>query len=254
MSVRFTHAHSSSRYDRPPATLEQAARDYAERAQSLSVTEVERLLRRQALIRGLGPGWDTYAGSGNGNGDDTAAGWLGARWRLVYAESYRPTRLRIRRKGSSKLRDPIHATIVVLYDTVARRRMAWAVIHLPSAVERDLAKRHRTARAAQWLAAARGTKRRLNKLSRRYKCHGRAIAADWNINLKRRWARALLKTLAPRYTLAWKSMPAGGTHGSRLIDAVIYRGQLSAWSQLAPDDDSSDHRPFLTHFTWMGVR
>ena len=53
MSVRFTHAHSSSRYDRPPATLEQAARDYAERAQSLSVTEVERFLRRQALIRGL---------------------------------------------------------------------------------------------------------------------------------------------------------------------------------------------------------
>ena len=49
-------------------------------------------------------------------------------------------------------------------------------------------------------------------------------------------------------------MPTGGTHGARLIDAVIYRGQLSAWSQLSPDDDSSDHRPFLTHFTWTGVR
>ena len=74
MAVRFTHEHSSSRWDRPPATLEQAAREYAERAQSLSVTEVERLKRRQALIRGLGPDWDTYAGSRNGNGDDTAAG------------------------------------------------------------------------------------------------------------------------------------------------------------------------------------
>ena len=254
MSV-VKHLHSSSRYDRVPVSIERAARAYSGSGfDLLTWTEVERPLRRLALARGLGEGWESSHGRGNGNADDCAISWRTSRFRLVHAEQTLATRLRVRRKGSSKLRDPLYASYAVLHDVETGKRLAVAVVHLPSAVERDLARRRRTARALQWYAAVRGTKRRLNKLARIYKAHGRLLVADWNVNLKRPWARTLVKAIAPRYTLAWRSFPRGGTHGRRLIDAAIYRGAISAWSGLWADDKSSDHRPFTTTLTWMGVR
>jgi hypothetical protein len=75
------------------------------------------------------------------------------------------------------------------------------------------------------------------------------LVADWNLDLKENWVRALLRQhWGADYKLGWKHFPTAGTSlgGERVIDGALYRNMATEGSVLLPRSASTDHRPFKT--------
>lgn len=241
----INHIHSSSRFDRSVDSLTRAATSYNQQAHLVTYTEVQTHPRKKALREvNAQMNMGTVVGS-MGNHNDCAISFDKEKFSLLHQENYKASDLVYRRWNKKKTR-PIFATIAVFSTKEDHKTFVVTVVHLPSSVESTLARKGTTDRTASWHANFRGIRKRTNKVMRGYRTNSGMIVADWNIDFRRPWARAIIKAIAPRWRLTWNSKRMGrGTRGHRVIDGTIVRGLrvvTPAWS--LPDDNSSDHRPY----------
>lgn len=238
--MKFKHTHSSGKFNAPAGPLNAAALTYAKTASILTFTEVDKESRERALRV---PGFEVLA-TDHGAKDDSAIVYDRAVWTKIY---HKPVLVGTHLfKLGGHLSSPLWAQVAVLEHNVTKNRVAIGVCHFPSGVEGDLAHKRRTDRVAAWFQATGKLRKHLNKIKRQYKCDGVILSADWNINFKRAWARALVKTKFPFWNLTWakSGIPARGTHGSRLIDGAVLKGLKVLQAFVNPDDPSSDHTPW----------
>ena len=248
----FVHIHSSSRFNRSAASLRNAAQTYNNNADLVTYTEVEFENREAALRAAGGKGWGLVSGD-HGNANDCAIAYNKERFELIHEEQFQSTGKRIYMRGGKPRALP-YTTIAVLRDLHGGNILVVGVSHLASGVEGDLAKkRYYVTRTSQWRSAYRASVRRINRLARKHKANGRMFVADFNINLKRPFATALLKAMSPAYNHTWKKRNVkGGTHHKRIIDATLLRGKIKVrgTARLFRDDASSDHRPYIETLAW----
>lgn len=239
--MKISHIHSSSRYDRSPKSLHEAFLSYVPHSSLVTFTEVEFEAREKALHA---PYWNKVTGD-KSNRNDSAVCWDERRLISSYDEQFAIKGSVFARAGGNKV-DQLYATIVVLEDGLGKSFVV-GVIHLPSSVEGDLSKGQKTDRTGSWFSACNQLRRRVNELKRKFKADGSMIVADWNIDFKKAWSRVLIKTIFPSWKLTWREVEVkGGTHGRRIIDGTVVRGNFSVieGAHLIKDDDSSDHRPY----------
>lgn len=154
--------------------------------------------------------------------------------------------------GSGKVRPRVHLLGVELEHHTGRK-VNIEVFHTPSAIEGRNA----------LIRGVRRTKALLECFSsiqthKRAELRGEAnlLAADWNLNLKLAWVRALLKVRLRGWHSAWRKMPSDGSHGERLIDGVRVSRQLRVLgtSRLANSFAPFDHRMVLTVIGWRPTK
>lgn len=244
--VAFVHIHSSGRFDRSPESLKAAVLKYQEDADVITLTEVSTGSRKKAVRDANGDAFSAVIGD-QGNHNDGVVVFNKSKYALVYYENHKAANSTYFRKNGHRTK-PIYATIVVLREIKTDKYFVMTVIHLASSVEGDLYHKHKTLRTISWLKTFRGAKNRTNLLKKRYKAQAAFFIADYNVNFKRAWARAVVKAVAPRYSNNWKKTAVvGGTHGNRIIDATLIKGKAVSFggAKLYANDDSSDHRPYI---------
>jgi hypothetical protein len=236
------HLHSSSKFNRSPRSLKSAFDSYVQYADILTLTEVE-FENRERVLRS-NKNWRMFSGD-KSNKNDSAIVWVKSKYDFVYGENFLVSR------GWSGGQD-LYATFVVLMDDLEDREIVVGCLHLPSGVEGDLLSKKRTVRTIAWYRAFRAYTKRANKLRRKFKAKGVVLAADWNVNFKKKAVRIMMKALAPQYSLTWKKFGKSGTHGNRVIDGTLIKGRLKIKrpATLFKDDNSSDHRPYREILTF----
>lgn len=244
--MRVKHTHSSGKYNAAANLLHAAMLRYVNWANLVTLTEVNADVREHALAV---PGFVVLA-SDHGLKDDSAIVFKEDTFKVIHHEAYKVGTHLFKLGGH--LSSPLWAQIAVLEDIETGFRFVVAVCHFPSGVEGDLFHNKFTDRVIAWRQATRNLRRRSNHLKREYKARGSILAGDWNINFKKTWARALVKTQFPLWNLVWtksKPLPRRGTHGLRLIDGAVLKGfrVQSAW--VNRDDNSSDHTPWSEELT-----
>lgn len=243
---RFTHIHSSSRFDRSLASLKSASQRYFADADLVTFTEVAAEGREDAVRVAGGDEWRVIAGD-NGAHNDCVIAFKKVRFELLYRESFKASERTFYNSRGNPTTSK-YATNAVLLDKSTNKKFVLVVVHLPASVEDDLRIGRKTQRTLYWFSAFLRTKARGNLLRRRHKAAGVVYVADFNVNFKRDWVRRLIRALAPAYGLMWRApFPAGGTHHDRLIDGTLIKGDIRGWmeARLYPDDSSSDHRPYI---------
>lgn len=228
--------HSSSRYDRSVSSLEKATARYASLADIIFYTEVSGNDRARALIT---PGFTRLVGN-EGGFDDCGIIFKRSRFELLHTESFH--------MGGGR-----YAQIGVLKDKLNGKRLVVSSAHLPAHLEADMVAGRRTPRVILWTRNAITLRMKVNRLKRRFKCHAAIISADWNLDFKLQRVRAIFHTMFPAWTNTWvRKFPIAGTHGQRIIDWIVFKGQLKIYkrARLMVDDDSSDHRPLIVALVW----
>lgn len=239
----ITFIHSSSRFDRSPATLSRAMDSYTAKAAVVTLTEVGDDQRVKAAIKN---GF-RLLNTDYGGWDDCAISVNKARFDVVHHEGYK---LPMSNQGETG-KFTSRAQIAVLEDKDTGQFFVVSVAHFPAHLEGDMARGRKTERTVAWLLNTQALRRRVNELKRKYKCDGALIVADWNLNFKKPWVRALFKAKFPYWKCSWRApYPKDGTHNARIIDATLYKGNIRVFEEarLLPDDDSSDHRPYINSF------
>src|SRR6478735_10413370 len=82
--TKFVHIHSSSRYDRTSRSLDAAMDNYQKTADLITVTEVSRETREDALSRA---GWGVIVGDKTG-WDDCGIVFKRDRFKVIHRESF----------------------------------------------------------------------------------------------------------------------------------------------------------------------
>lgn len=231
----FKHNHLSTRYDRSVESLERVLRSYIkDGADIITLTEVDSE-KREKVIRSF-EGWGSITGDKTGR-DDCAVMWKQSEWEVIHAETFNVAKY---------MAGNIGAAVAVLQHKHLRYRIVVSVVHLPSSVEGEA--RVMGGRADEWFLARRNWVRRVKKLKRAYKADAMAIIADWNIDLKKRWVKVLIKSLHPRWKFVWNlsDLPAGGTHGKRIIDFTLIKGKIRVVKRpkIHRTTAASDHRGY----------
>src|SRR6478609_7156473 len=244
----FVHIHSSSRYDRGTEGLKLAANKYNQDADLVTYTEVESKGRKAAVKEAAGDEFGCVFGAMPELANDQVITYRKSRFKLIHSETFKTSDFQYFAKRGPLFPKPA-VVVAVLEDKETGKRFAISVEHLPASVEGNLAHKSETRRTVVWFDSFRHGKKYLNQTARKYDCDGRLFIADFNINFKRLWARTLVKTMAPSYMNLWKNVNIkGGTHGNRIIDATLARGDIGAkkpGAVLYEDDASSDHRPYI---------
>lgn len=241
--MEITHIHSSSKYNRSPATLKAAVYNYIKFASIVTFTEVE-YESREKVLRSI-PGWGCATGDISPR-NDAGIIWDNKIWKKI-AEGNEVV-AKVAAPGQHK----VAATWAVLEHRVTGKRITVIAVHAPSSVE-GANGFLRTARVTAWWSAVKGLRALWMRLAKQYNTDGLLVAGDWNVNIKKAVFRAAFKATFPSLSLVWsgKDFPAGGTHGNRIIDFSLIRGVLRRKSnpRLFQDDISSDHRPYIEDLT-----
>jgi hypothetical protein len=227
------HAHTSSRFDRSPASLAALAHQLRARGPDvLTVTEVDNPRRARAL---RASGWVVYRPPGT----DVALSWPRSRWRAAGA---RP----------GVLGNGLGAGWVVLDRRAPRAglrgepsRILVTLAHLPSHVEYGDRWRTGEPRVGLWRTAVRRWGHQVAAVAARRHPDLVLVVADWNIDVRRPVWRSTVLRHFPGLRRTWDvgALPRAGTHaGRRLIDATLTNGRGRA--RLLPRTASSDHRPY----------
>lgn len=231
------HIHSSGRFDRTPASLKKAMDRYVADANLITLTEIHKDARREALER---EGWTVVNFEGRGD-SDPAVVVKDSDFEVVKAWIKQTTKHE-QRRGPGGPRPP-HALTVLLKVRGKKKKFLVSVIHLPSHVEGNWFRKFYW-RVFVWNSAHKGWSRFLMGKRRRF-THRVMMVADWNLNFKRRVFRRLMKRLHPNLQLTWrKPFGKGGTHHKRIIDGTLTNLNIKQKARLYKDDDSSDHRPY----------
>lgn len=263
MSKHLTrHLHSSSRFSRPPESLERDLDAWSQNAAGwippdiITLTEVQHPKRARMLREG---GWGVVQFQGGHGMAENALVFRKAVWSLVHAESVLVSDVPFY-ATTGRRRAPIYAVFAVLQHNDSGKRLLCGVSHLPSHVEGNnpeppgadrrfrLRIWSRTVRRVQaHISAMRNIKRAQRRIMRVYKPHGKMFTADWNLNLRRRAVRVMFRVLYPgmRPTFG-PPFPQRGTFGQRLIDFTLIGRTLRPVTKprILARSGSSDHLPY----------
>lgn len=236
------HVHSSGRYSRSAEQATAGLSRYLTRDKADVVTLTEQgNHRHRSVLKAVCKAHGYTPWQGPGGQDDCVVVLKDSRFKKVEVWHDQLTSMPQNRATGG----PIHQAITVLMqDMLNGELILYTAAHLTANVEGDWSSRHPSYRARVWSAAVLRWRRLTRMRRRRYKARV-VVVADWNLNLEKERFRALLKTLYPRLTLSWKRYPGPGTHGGRVIDATLTNMVVLQNARLLPDDDSSDHRPYI---------
>lgn len=236
------HLHSSSRYDRPPATLLRALLGFVKRADIVTLTEVNSE-KRAASMRKV-KGYSALRGHGFPAADESGIMWRAKVWRLCWSRC----RELADKTGSQRL--SIAGLAAIFRHHLTRQKVLVVVLHTPAGVEGvyanplkypKVAAHHVTVTALQsWVREI---------VAEHPDLDGIVIAADWNLNLFKDWVQAWVAREFPGLQATWlhegrRSLPKRGSHGRRLIDWTLTN--LRVWKvKLLRRNRSSDHCPYV---------
>lgn len=229
------HIHSSGKNDRSLASVKKALSLYATAANLITLTEQQ---HRDSVDLWM-PGWEVVKQTGPGAGDPAV---------LIRSDDWEVERVWVDKLSDKEQRrgpggpPPAHALTVLLGHRKTRKTLIVSVAHLPSHVQGDW--RDNAYRVKLWRECVKGWR---SKVEPRRKRYGAKIAyiADWNLDIKKAWVRAVLRGYFPGLKLTWKKpFPNDGTHHKRIIDATLTNLRVKRKAVLVRDDDSSDHRPY----------
>jgi hypothetical protein len=266
----FRHIHCSSRYDRSPASLEADLDDWMDNSSLVTLTEITNDRRAAKLQE---KGWGYYNARTGPDSDNCGTCWRLDTWKRTYGAVRRLSSGTFDRvNGMHNLY--VYSETVVLRRTDTGHKLLVSVSHLPSHImgpggfsKADLGW---AARKRATLTALGNWSSHVKDLERKQKTDATLIVADWNLNLKDNWVRALLRDkFGPNYRQAWKVMPTSGGvlhgnqdtpsdgpgmgRGDRIIDGTLYRGvKVTGGPTQMHRVRSSDHRPYSESFQFLG--
>lgn len=245
----FYHVHHSGLWDASAAHWGVAVARACRAASVVSLTET-------TVFKPSGPkGWHAYHGESRPGANEATILWDGDVWEAVGRGFAVPLSKTPFALGKGTIRPRVHAIGQVLRHRTSGRVVVFLVVHTPSAVEGA----GRLVAGARRANAYRETLAGLSRLRRSLrKAHPDAafvISGDWNLNLRLRWAKALLRTAMPGVRSSWRRMPKDGTHGPRVIDDARHTRRLTTrGSILLPRVPTFDHTPVLTLFRFGKAR
>jgi hypothetical protein len=223
------HVHSSSRYNRSPASLAASIARLSPSADLMTLTEVARHARTRVVRRARG--FTSYRPGGT----DVAIMWRST-WKRLAASSL-------------KLAPGQRAGLVLLQRPDGLRVLV-SLAHLPSHVQYgDRWRPTVPNRLHTWRTAVRSWSRQIAAARARWHPDLVIVTADWNVDLRRSHWRRVVTGAFHALHLTWRPpFPRGGTHaGRRIIDGTLTNARGRA--HLAKDDRSSDHRPYREKLT-----
>lgn len=232
--------HMSSRWDRSPRSLELAVGEAMDHADLLTVTEVDIESRGRALKRvATEAGWILCRAPG-GAPSEVAL--------LIRPEAYTllDWRVRIVAPDTGAGLAPA-ALVAAVRHRESGRVLIVATSHLPSGVEGSWRKRTRRVLAHQ--LAVRRIRRLVRGAYRVHRAHAWYFAADWNLDLHRRWVRTWIRSTWPGSQLPTHAVAAATHAGGRLIDWTLSRNIEDPTIHVLDSTDgehfaqASDHRP-----------
>ena len=262
----FNHIHCSSRFDRSAESLEAALDEWMKHCSLITLTEVRRNYRAATMRE---KGWSYYNSPKENGSDDCAIAWKTEYWKRGWA-GHRKLNNRAYYELSGRRCADIHCASVVLKRLSTGHKMLISVTHMPAHIEgadgwRSTAA-HFRARKAAYLTSLANWNTHLDALEKRIRPDATMVVADWNLNLKEHWVRALLRDrFGKEYKQAWTRFPTDGgsleggpvgplrapgmSNGDRIIDGTLYRGlKVTEHPILMARTRSSDHRPYKESF------
>lgn len=237
--MAFVHIHSSSRFNRSPASLQAAANVYFDNSDLVTFTEVNRQPSINAAKNAAGSGWGMVHGHADCH---------------VF---FKKSKFKLLKGKSKKLAAPLgnvrkYGAFAVLKETSTGRIFVVSVAHHAKEIEWKLRKNPNNHRVRNWKRSIAAQKAESNRLARKYNAHAVMLVADWNIDWRRPWVRAWFKRWDNKF-IGTPNPPTYATIGSgRLIDFTLISGGLSGKGRPMPNDASSDHRPYKEALRWTG--
>jgi hypothetical protein len=250
------HVHASGRYDVPRRVLEKDLDRLMAVSDLVTTTEMHNRQRASALRES---GWQRFWQPGRLAGE-CGMSWRADEWKLVTGTTARLTRKTFRTAANDGRKRVGYAATVVLRSVATGRTVLVSVAHMPSNVE-SADGRHWShesrARVNAYKDAMRGWREHVHSMITAQAPDVVLVTGDWNLDLKRGWARRWLRGQWRGQgvtNLDWKApYPRGGTlvdhrfgrTRKRLIDATFISGGSYAWAgHLHHDVASSDHNPY----------
>ena len=253
----FNHIHTSSRFDRTPASLEADLDRWMEQCSIITLTEVSDN-RRAATLREKG--WAHFNAKKGQGADNCAVCWDTSVWSRTWGGVKKLHLHRYMRPQAHKPAGFVHACSVILKHKASGNTILITVAHLPNAIQQGQGFVHsgydwRARKAAyvesvkNWSTLCQGIVRSKKNLD------AVLVVADWNISLKDNWFRDFLRNHWGRsYKLTWKHFPTAGSlsaHG-RIIDGSLVKNlKIVEGADLMPRAQSSDHRPYRERLGFM---
>ena len=263
----FRHIHCSSRYDRPPETLEVDLDNWMAHSSLITLTEVTND-NRAAKLREKGWAYYNAKDSAGKDADNCAVCWETETWARKYGAVRRLSNNTFdRANGMQNLY--IWASTVILKNRKSGHKLLVSVSHPPAHVEGHGGFKTTdagwAARKRAYMTALTNWHAHVSDLERKHKTDASLIVADWNVNLKDQWFRDLLhQKWGSDFQIAWQKLPnAGGSlHGApgnspktsthdRIIDGSLLKDlKVSDGPNLMSRVKSSDHRPYNETLQW----
>lgn len=252
-SADIEHVHSSSLYSTSASAFASDVAGFrAAGADLLTFTEVGNKRRAKSLntVAADGAAWQGVWG-------ESGISWSTDRFRLETSSSAVVSRKKW--AASTKKKRTPNAEFVVLSDQVTGKRILVTTLHLPAGVEncagtgwekrtpyRARVKAHKHAMKG-WVA---GT----NAVRASHRVDAVIVAADWNVNLNKKWVRKVVtKKHFKGYKLTVKkpfnqhtlTERATCANSKRHIDAtLVWNAKVTSRARVLPPVKSSDHLPY----------
>lgn len=254
--MNFVHVHASGRFDRSPESLKTQIESFIKEhdASIITLTELDPWARGDVVETFEGYGFHRR-GKNTPFSNDTAIMWKKSDWKAVYNQAIKTTNTGWIRRG--KLIPGQFAGLVILESVATKQRILVSVSHTPAHVQHGSKWYAKSQIVTTWFASVRGWRNKRNRLYKKYKCEGMFICADWNVDLKNKFFRSVVKSLQPGMKFVWdlSHLPEAGTLGKRLIDFTLFRGKslfIVKRPQILTHTDASDHTPYKETFRLAG--
>lgn len=233
--------HASGRYDESPRWLRRDLARWMDRHSIVTLTEVADPARRAALWH---KGWSVTTGRGEGPGECAILSD-----RRLWKRLERRTHPLTAGGGALRLKAPLHCATAVFARRGTGRRIIVSTAHLPAHVETRLRLWSASGRRMKldeqsfaWVEAVHAWALHIERMRELYPDADVWVVADWNVDGRKAWARALIRDLMePAGTDLRFARPSGGTldGSNRVIDFALC-------SLLVPDvstakAEASDH-------------
>lgn len=233
--MRFNHRHHSmlaKLVKTDPAAIRKALTEHRANCGVITGTEATRPKWDTLLTEG---GWQAFHEVGDyGRGDPWVA-WNPAIWsgaggwtRQLSTVTYNGRRP--------------HAACQLLDHNVFRERVAFLAVHFPAHLEGDMRRGRVTTRVRAYRSAFSGLRDLVAHLRIEHPGVRVVLGADWNLNVRRRWVRAVIRRgLRGTGLRLVKPIPERGSFGKRLIDWAAT--DLQSNGRVLPAMRASDHAP-----------